>query len=201
MCHLVAKSVDIKAEKHEFTWEVICDSIGIASVNLPDDISLCTKHYQQVYRMLNAKSDACKTCGVLRRHCSHSFVSCPDPKRLESYLRDTVMFSESIKTDDQICYPCYKFFNLMLKSGVCMLSSEDIITELKAKKQNLERIVHEFEYITLEPSDIVEWCLYKTALHACELLASDMPFLFPSMYRQFMQYLAEHDVDLSGVCI
>ena len=44
--------------------------------------------------MLNAKSDACKTCGVLRRHCSHSFVSCPDPKRVDSYLRDTVMFSE-----------------------------------------------------------------------------------------------------------
>ena len=44
----------------------------------------------------------------------------------------------------------------MLKSDTCMLSSEDIITELKTKKQNLERIVHEFEYITLEPSDIVE---------------------------------------------
>ena len=49
---------DIKAEKHTFTWEVICDSIGIASVDSPEDISLCTKHYQQVYRMLNAKSDA-----------------------------------------------------------------------------------------------------------------------------------------------
>ena len=95
----------------------------------------------------------------------------------------------------------YKFFNQMLKSGVRMLSSEDIITELKTKKQNLERIVHVFEYITLEPSDIVvEWCFYKTALHACELLSSDIS-LFPSMYRQIMQYLAEHDVDLSVVCV
>ena len=58
-CVPSCKSVDIKAEKHEFTWEVICYSIGIASVNLPGNISLCTKHYQQVYRMLNAKSDAC----------------------------------------------------------------------------------------------------------------------------------------------
>ena len=51
--------------------------------------------------MLNAKSDACKLVGVLCRNCSHSFVSCPDPKRVESYLRDTVVFSESIKSDDQ----------------------------------------------------------------------------------------------------
>ena len=67
----------------------------------------------------------------------------------------------------------------MLKSDVCMLSSEDIILELKARKE-LEKLVLEFEYITPEPS--VEWCLYKTALHACDLVASDHPFLFPSMY-------------------
>ena len=35
----------------------MCDSIAIASLESPGDISLCTKHYQQVYRMLNAKSD------------------------------------------------------------------------------------------------------------------------------------------------
>jgi hypothetical protein len=51
-----------------------------------------------------------------------------------------------------------------------MLSSEDIITELKAKIRNLERTVREFEYITLEPNELG---LYKTALHACEYVASD----------------------------
>ena len=50
---LAAMHTDVfKAEKHTFTWEVICDSIGIASVDSPEDISLCTKHYQQVYRMI-----------------------------------------------------------------------------------------------------------------------------------------------------
>ena len=72
-CVPTCKSADIKAEKHEFTWEVICSTIGIATIKSPDNLSLCTRHYQQVYRMLNAKSDACKTCGVLRRHCSRSF--------------------------------------------------------------------------------------------------------------------------------
>ena len=156
----------IKAEKHHFTWEVICDSIGIES---PGDISLCTKHYQQVYRMLNAESDGCKSCGVLSRNSNHNFISCPDHKRVESYLWDTIAFSESIQDGDQICYPCYRFFNQMLKSDVCMLSNEDIVLELRAKNENL---VHEFEYITPESSDVVECCLHKTALHACELIGS-----------------------------
>ena len=82
-----------------------------------------------------------------------------------------------------------------------MLSGEDILSELMAKKEHLERIVSEFEYLTPEPNDIVEWCLYKTALYACELAASDHPFLVPSMYRQFMQHMADHDVDVSGVCV
>ena len=65
----------------------------------------------------------------------------------------------------------------MLKSDVCMLSSEDIVLELKAKKEKLERVVHDFEYITQEPASVVECCLYKMALHACDI------------YRQFVQCL------------
>ena len=54
--------------------------------------------------------------------------------------------------------------------------------------------------ITPEASDIIECCLYKTALHACELAASDHPFLFRTMYRQFMQHLSDYDIDFSEVC-
>ena len=64
--------------------------------------------------------------------------------RVESYLRDTIAFDESIEYGDQICYPCYKFFNQMLKSDVWMLSSGDVVLELEAKKETLERIVHGF---------------------------------------------------------
>ena len=89
-CVPSCSSVDIKAEKHEFTWDMICESIGIASIESPGDISLCTKHYQQVYRMLDARACACKPCGVLIRNCKQSFISCPDPERVESFLWDTV---------------------------------------------------------------------------------------------------------------
>ena len=89
--------------------------------------------------MLNAKSCACKFCGVLSRNCKYHFISCPEPKRVESYLWDTITYGETIQNGDQVCYLCYKFFNQMLKLDVCMLSSEDIALELKAKKENLEK--------------------------------------------------------------
>ena len=162
---------------------MICEfSIGIASIESPGDISLCTEHYQQVYRMLDARAHACK----------------PDPERVESFLQDTVSFSDSIRSKNMVIIIV---INQMLKSDVCMLSSEDIVLKLKAKKENLEKVVHELECLTPEASDIVECCLYKTVLHACELVASDRPFLFPNMYRLFMQYLGDYDIDCSEVCV
>ena len=86
-------SVDIKAEKHDFTWEVICDSIGI-------DLQV-TFHCVQI---IISKCIDCKICGVLHRHCSQNFVSCPDSKSVESYPQDTDAFSGTIKDRDQICY-------------------------------------------------------------------------------------------------
>ena len=67
--------------------------MGIGSIESPGDVSLCTQHYKQIYKVLNAtsRSDACKFCGVLARNCKNkSIVSCPDPKRVESFLCDTL---------------------------------------------------------------------------------------------------------------
>ena len=46
----------------------------------PSASALATGDVVKSFILINAKLDAYKTCGVLRRHCSHNFVSCPDPK-------------------------------------------------------------------------------------------------------------------------
>ena len=61
-CVPSCSSTDIKAEKHEFTWEVIYDSMGIAGVESPVTYKALSTN---IYRMLNAKLDACISCGVL----------------------------------------------------------------------------------------------------------------------------------------
>ena len=103
---------------------------SIASVTSPVETFLCNQHYQQVYRLLNAKSEGCRTCGVKRRHVHSATVStinlvtCPDPKWVESFLKDNIEFNDTIREGDQICYTCYKFINQILNSDVCMLSSD-----------------------------------------------------------------------------
>lgn len=69
--------------------------------------------------LLNAKLDACQICGV-----TYSFVSCPDPKRLNLISAIARVFKVVIK-----CYPCYKSFNQMIRSDVCMFYME---VELKS---------------------------------------------------------------------
>ena len=39
------------------------------------------------------------------------------------------------------------------------------------------------------------------ALSTCELLVTGWAILFPNMYRQFMEYLADGNIDIVGVCV
>ena len=170
----------IKAEKHEFTWDVICHSVGIASVSPPVDTSQCSVHYSQVYRSLNVSFKACVCCEVEKRQSTATFITCPSPDLVESYLRETIDFCDTIQEGDLVYYSCYKFLNGKLKSGECMLSSQDIILKLEAKLAELKKIVAEFHCTSTE--SCVKLCLYKAALSACELLVSDRAFLFPHMF-------------------
>ena len=118
---------------------------------------------------------------------------------LAPYLRDTVGFDGTVQEGDQVCYPCYKFLNNKLRSSKCMLSSEDIVLKLKSKQLELEEKLSEFQCTT--PESCVNFCLYKTAISACELLASNRSFLFPNMYRLFMDYIVDEEIDLTDVCV
>ena len=59
------------------------------------------------------------------------FVTSSESNQIESYIRNTVDFSDTIQDGYQVCYQCNKFFNLKLMSNKCMLSSEDIVLKFK----------------------------------------------------------------------
>ena len=88
----------IRAEKHNFSWEVICQCVGVASISPPADTSLCSVHYSQVYRIQHVTFVACVCCGVVRRPTitSAAFITCPSPSVVESYLRETIDFGGTI---------------------------------------------------------------------------------------------------------
>ena len=168
----------------------ICTYVGIGGIvsGAGPDLCLCTQHYQLVYRMKNAResNSVCRICGVKRKHdkCNTAkFLSCPDPKKVESYLHETTGLS-NLKKDDQICHTCYRFFTRLLKSDVCMLSNEDIVSELQSKHSQLGKVISEFVCTT--PDSHVQLALYKTALYTCEGLACDQAYHFPRVYKLFL---------------
>ena len=126
---------------------------------------------------------------------SSKFLPCPSPKIVESFLNDSVGFESHVSEQDMLCCRCYKYFNQLLKSGVCTLSSNHIISELSHKEVSLEETVHILN--TSETSEsAVLLALNKTALHMCRRIQSDHAVLFPHLYALFLSYLPS-DVDNS----
>ncbi len=56
---------------------------------------------------------------------------------MESFLKDALGLEVNLSEDDFLCFPYYKYFSSMLKSGACTLSNNDIVAKLKAKERHL----------------------------------------------------------------
>lgn len=118
---------------HPYSWDAICEHFGSA---LPqkqhsNTLSLCMAHYLQLGHLNKpemASDVICKVCGTKWPHKQTQtwrFVACPEPKRIESYLRESADFDCSLTDCDMVCYSCYKYCKQILSSGVCTMSSED----------------------------------------------------------------------------
>ena len=113
---------------HPFSWNDICVSVGIASV---EDVSVTLYKTLPllVYLIMNAAKVCevfCKVCNVKRKHehiLSTKFVS-------NSFLQDTLGLEVHTTEGDMLCLSRYKYFNSFLKSGICTLSSDDVIANL-----------------------------------------------------------------------
>ena len=106
---------------------------------------------------------------------------------MESFLRDTIGFQGHINDGDMLCCRCYKYFKSLLKSDICTLSNENILTELKTKEIQFNEAIKEFS-----PSDgesHVQLALRRTALQVCNIIKLDQAFLFPDVYKVFLQFL------------
>ena len=69
---------------------------------------------------------------------------------------------------------CYKYFSQLLQSGVCMLSSDDIIYKLRTKCSQLNDTLENF---CTTPNCHVMLAMYKTAFHVCEGLLHNQAYL------------------------
>ena len=59
---------------------------------------------------------------------SQRFVPCPEPQKVEAYLREAL--DAELFGGDLVCYSCYRYCQQILTSEACTFSSEVIIKNL-----------------------------------------------------------------------
>ena len=103
----------------------VTDSASIAQLlktKLEDTragITLCTDHYNLVYRSLPEKASLlvhqkCKICNNdLSKKSDHHH--CPNPLKIKEYLRETVGCDINITGADLICVTCYEAHKTILE--------------------------------------------------------------------------------------
>ena len=179
---------------HPFCWNEICSTVGIASVEFDEsDLKpLCIKHYGLVYRFVNAiqiHEELCQVCGVRRKHdklsIKEKFVSCTNPNFVESFLRENLEIEVDISYNDLLCFSCYKYFNRLLKSWICTLSSEEVIIQLKELEMRLVQAVE--KQLPEESDSDFQLALLKTAIHVCSIMLLDRAILFSDIHEVFLQ--------------
>ena len=90
-----------------------------------------------MYQFVNAiqiHKELGRVCGVKRRHdklsIKEKFVSCSNPKFVESFLRENLEIKVDISYNDLLCFKCYKYFNRLLQSGTSYKYSQ-LLTDIK----------------------------------------------------------------------
>ncbi len=197
LCCVPSCTAMASIHKHPFSWTDICSSIENESI-YSDSLQkpLCSTHYQLVYRFVNAsKVDTmvCKICGNKRRHkygssaSAKEFVLCPNPLFVESFLHNTIGLETHINNGDLLCFNCYKYVNSILNSEECTLSNETILEELNMKEVQYMKLI--LEFVPSDTESKLQLALLRTALHVCGIVKSDQAFLFPDVYRTFLEFL------------
>ena len=148
-------------------------------------ITLCTDHYNIVYRSLPEKVNLlahqkCKTCN---REISKKtdYHHCPDPQKIKEYLRDTVGCDVDINSADMVCLTCYKAHKTILEQE-----------NEQSKDKDLQELM-----VTLKTADlasVVEGALNEVTLTVAETLYKQEAIHLPTAYDMLTKLLRDQTV-------
>ena len=179
-------NVEARVTNHAFSLLTLCDCLGIAIISSDDSsLPLCQSHYACVHCLSNQErvhQMSCKVCGMKRKHTSSTsnaqrFLPCPEPQKVETFLKETVDHECSLSARDLVCYSCYKYCRHILETNDCMLSSDEILNQLKQKEKQLEQSISKL--IPESSCPHIDLALSKTTLYICKLILNDHAVLFP----------------------
>ena len=153
--------------------------------NTTTAVTLCTDHYNVVYRSLPEKVNLlahqkCKTCN---REISKKtdYHHCPDPRVIKEYLRSTVGYDVDINRADIICLTCYKAHKTILEQE-----------NEQSKDKDLQELM-----VTLKTADIpsvVDSALNEVTLAVAETIYKQEAILLPTAYDMLTKLMRDQAV-------
>ena len=150
--------------------------------NTTTAITLCTDHYNVVYRSLPEKVNLlahqkCKTCN---REISKKtdYHHCPDPRVIKEYLRSTVGYDVDINRADIICLTCYKVHKTILEQE-----------NEQSKDKDLQELM-----VTLKTADIPSVVDNEVTLAVAETIYKQEAILLPTAYDMLTKLMRDHAV-------
>ena len=159
----------------------ISEILGIS--NAPFPAPLCTHHYYLVYDTLQPKVVQCSLCksslkGVAARRC-------PDPQRVQKYLKESIGFRGKITDDVSLCTSCYKSHLQILKK-VPSSTDDDLLSIIL----NLKGSITLNEDLPCAEA-VVNKAIYSTAVYVGERLIQQEALLLPVVYMIFTDFLSQ----------
>ena len=163
------KSGNVKACKVADTT-AITQLLKLKQTESEEAVTLCTNHYNVVYRSLPQKLPLfthlkCKMCSKSLTKGT-DYHHCPSPEKITKYLTQTTGWDTPIDKDDIICITCYK-------SHVAIIEKE----ELKSYDSHLITLIGELEQES--PSATLERALLYVTVHVADILLRQDAILLP----------------------
>ena len=69
-------------------------------------IGLCREHYNKLYQLSSAVPE-CAFCGTEQRGNALINRRCPEPDKINTYLKQTQLDAGNLTSNDHICFRCY----------------------------------------------------------------------------------------------
>jgi hypothetical protein len=86
----------------------------VDSDGTPQTLSLCSLHYQYLYRQVHYP-EPCTACSSQPRYGGEYVRRCPDPVRVTEFLKETLDYRNELTATSKICKPRYIFHRQVLQ--------------------------------------------------------------------------------------
>ena len=148
---------------------------------------LCKEHYGAWYRHINPFHTKCKTCDKTITDVSKS-RACPEPDLIQKHLQENTDFSGQIRTEDRVCYACYRSHLFIIKhlNRTVHSTDSDLGSLIDRIKQDIPEVS---EIQTLDQA--LTYASTFSAIQVGEALLKQTAVLFPSIYEVFRNKVME----------